>query len=940
MTYAVGSLVSARGREWVVLPGSEDDLVMVRPLGGTDDEATGIISTLEVIKEATFDLPDPGQPGDFRSARLLRDALRLGFRSSAGPFRSIGAIAVEPRPYQLVPLLMALKLDPVRLLIADDVGIGKTVEAALIAREMLEQGDARRLAVLCPPHLAEQWKAELDTKFHIDAQLILSSTAARLERGLPAGRSIFHEYPYVIVSTDFIKADRHRDDFIRSCPELVIVDEAHTCAADDGPKTRSRQQRHELVRQLALDPKRHLILVTATPHSGKEGAFRSLLTLLDPTFADLPEDLSGDHNRRQRERLARHLVQRKRPDIADFLGDTKFPVRQEQEVTYRLSSEYRALFDDVLDYARETVRDPLEGRHRQRVRWWSALALLRSIASSPAAAAATLRTRASAAGTETAEEADAIGRQTVLDVGDDDAETTDVIAGADIDGDEGDGDGAKARRRLRAMAKRAAALYGKPDAKLQQALKLITKMIDDGHQPIVFCRYIDTAEYVADELREHLKRAGVHVEAITGNLPPADREARIDAMGDHPKRLLVATDCVSEGNNLQDLFDAIVHYDLPWNPTRLEQREGRVDRFGQAAAVVPVTTYYGADNGIDQIVLDVLLRKHRTIRSALGVSIPVPGSTNDVIEAVAEGLLLAETGPVEQALPGMEEFLKPRTAEFNREWDRAADRERVSRRLFAQHGIKVEEVARELDAVRAAIGSGTDVETFVRESTAVLGGRITGTGRVEIDLSDAKDAVRDLVGADRQVGRFQPPTEDGEALFGRTHPTVNGLASYVLTSALDAQVDSPARRCGVIRTAAVSTRTTLLLVRHRFHIVTTRDGEEQPMLAEDCAVLAFSGAPDSPTWLDGDQVESLLSADPSGNVHPGQASEFLRQVVAHAPSWTQRLDDDAQTRADELHAAHVRVRDAANQKGVRYKVTPQRPVDVLGIYVYLPGAAQ
>ncbi|MFS8585551.1 MAG: ATP-dependent helicase, partial [Acidimicrobiia bacterium] len=154
MSYAPGSLVTARGREWVVLPESSDELVMVRPLGGTDDEVTGILPELEPVEPATFRLPDPDDLGDYRSARMLRDALRLGFRSSAGPFRSVGKIAVEPRPYQLVPLLMALKLDPVRLLIADDVGIGKTIEAALVAKELLEQGDARKRAVLCPPHLA------------------------------------------------------------------------------------------------------------------------------------------------------------------------------------------------------------------------------------------------------------------------------------------------------------------------------------------------------------------------------------------------------------------------------------------------------------------------------------------------------------------------------------------------------------------------------------------------------------------------------------------------------------------------------------------------------------------------------------------------------------------------------------------------------------------
>ena len=156
MTFAVGSLVRARGREWVVLPQSDSDLLMLRPLGGSEEEVTGIYVPLESVEHARFALPDPARLGDFRSCRLLRDALRLGFRSSAGPFRSFAHLAIEPRPYQLVPLLMALKLDPIRILIADDVGIGKTVEAALIARELLDRGEVTRLAVLCPPQLAEQ----------------------------------------------------------------------------------------------------------------------------------------------------------------------------------------------------------------------------------------------------------------------------------------------------------------------------------------------------------------------------------------------------------------------------------------------------------------------------------------------------------------------------------------------------------------------------------------------------------------------------------------------------------------------------------------------------------------------------------------------------------------------------------------------------------------
>src|SRR5436305_4883577 len=182
MSFAVGSLGKAGGREWVVLPESDEQMLVLRPLGGTEDEVAGIFMPLERVDSARFELPDPAQLGDYRSCRLLRDAVRLAFRSSAGPFRSFGHIAVEPRPYQLVPLLMALKLDPVRLLIADDVGIGKTIEACLIARELIDRGEVSRLAVLCPPQLAEQWQAELQDKFHLDAALVLASTASALGR--------------------------------------------------------------------------------------------------------------------------------------------------------------------------------------------------------------------------------------------------------------------------------------------------------------------------------------------------------------------------------------------------------------------------------------------------------------------------------------------------------------------------------------------------------------------------------------------------------------------------------------------------------------------------------------------------------------------------------------------------------------------------------------
>jgi len=273
VAFQAGSLVSARGREWVVLPDSTDDFLVLRPLGGTDDDVAAVLPTIEQVTAASFPPPRPDDLGDQISAGLLRSALRIGFRSTVGPFRNLAGLAVEPRAYQLVPLLMALRQETVRILISDDVGIGKTVEAGLIAAELLALGDARGLTVLCSPALAEQWSRELREKFGLDAELVLPSTARRLERTLIGDESIFQRYPVTVVSTDFIKSDRRRHEFLRTCPDLVIVDEAHTAVADGGPGGKARTHRYDLVRDLAGDERRHLILVTATPHSGKEEAF-------------------------------------------------------------------------------------------------------------------------------------------------------------------------------------------------------------------------------------------------------------------------------------------------------------------------------------------------------------------------------------------------------------------------------------------------------------------------------------------------------------------------------------------------------------------------------------------------------------------------------------------------------------------------------------------
>ncbi|MEU0406235.1 helicase-related protein [Streptomyces griseorubiginosus] len=967
-TYSAGSLVKARGREWVVLPESEPDLLVLRPLGGSDDDIAAVFP-FEHVEEARFAPPEPSDLGDQRAAGLLRTALRVGFRSGAGPFRSLAGIAVEPRAYQLVPLLMALRQKTVRMLISDDVGIGKTIEAGLIASEMLAQGEATGLAVLCSPALAEQWQQELRSKFGIDAELVLSSTVSRLERGLDLGQSLFDKYPNVIVSTDYIKSPRHRDDFVRHCPDLVIVDEAHTCVVADETSTSSQSQlRYELLRRVAEDADRHLLLVTATPHSGKESAFRNLLGLIKPELEHVSLDSESG-----RKLLAQHFVARKRADVRQYLTKedgladdslaerTAFPSdRYFKDETYKLSPEYRALLDDAIAYASERVEEAGgQGRREARIAWWSAIALLRSLVSSPRAAAQTLTTRSAAAIAASAEEADKLGAPLNSDSpGNDALEGIDVAPGAETAADSPLADLAKLAEQLEGPEK---------DLKLKALIKHIKALLADGYNPIVFCRYIPTAKYLAEQLEndpEKKKRsplgAKTVVKAVTGELSPQQRIERIEALAAEAgedaaaRRVLIATDCLSEGVNLQHHFDAVVHYDLAWNPTRHDQREGRVDRYGQRRDEVRVITLYGDDNGIDGKVLEVLIKKHRQIKKDLGISVSVPDElSTGVTDAIVEWLLMRGREN-EDALFSADAF-KVSTAKLDSDWNSAAERERQSRSRFAQRSIHPEEVAREVASIREALGGAGEIRTFVREALGALGAVLRGadgesgdfTAQVGGTPAGLRDALAPVVGAevvekDREIPfRGDPAVARGEAALVRTDPVVGALASHVLNAALDTQAEGarPARRCGVITTDAVSTRTTLLLVRYRFHLtLPSRSGERQ-LVAEDARLLAFEGAPKNGMWLTPEQATALLEATASENTDPHFGERTMTRILGQLPDVHGYLETFGDELAAELDAAHRRVRAASGEIVRGLSVTAQKPADILGTYVYLPAAA-
>jgi superfamily II DNA or RNA helicase len=937
--WQVGSLVSVREREWVVLA-CEDEILRLRPLYGSEAETCGIHLGIEGrdVRTASFPLPDPKTAGDFIAGRLLRDAARLSLRSGAGPFRSLGRLSVRPRPYQFVPLIMALRLDPVRLLIADDVGVGKTIEAALIARELLDRGDVKRICVLCPPHLCDQWQRELETKFHLRAAVIRTSTLARLERELPRkDQGIYGYYQHLVVSIDFAKSERRRSAFLQDCPDLVIVDEAHTASQPYRAASREQQQRHDLVRELAArDPSRHLLLLTATPHSGIEQNFLSLLALLDPHFANLTLTQLSE---RERARLAKHFVQRRRADVQKWLGEeTPFPTRVSDEAKYRLTKDYEKLFYDVLAFTRETVLETGLDRPRQRVRYWAALSLLRCLMSSPAAAvqAFSKRTEAVRPRTEDSEDDEQRQRETMDALREEG--TLDTVPEAAIEAGEVDVS-ERDRRRLREFGRRAEAIVeAQEDTKIEKAAEVVADFLRRGFRPIVYCRFIATAKYVAEELELRLKGrfSDIHAVAVTGETgSDEEREARVAELAESPRRVLVATDCMSEGINLQDHFDAVVHYDLPWNPNRLEQREGRVDRYGQPKPEVRATILYGEDNPIDAIVLDVLIRKAREIYKSLGVSVPVPVNAESVVQAVIQ-VLFESRRPVPTAQMRLEFAEFGTVQQIHDQWDRDAARERESRTRFAQHAIKPDEVSRELEAMDEVLGNPDAVRGFLNEASQRMAfGLKRKNGSFLLDCTRLEDIACRLGWKKPQEVIFDGvPPADGVQVIGRNHPLVVALSDRILGEAFAGKPGSKFARCGAIYTTAVNRRVALALLRLRYRLTRRQGGA---LFAEEVLATGFRRTGEKLEWLPPNDEETLRLLEQATPVANISEPERQKQVAWSLEVLAEAHDDlkaIAKQRAARLEESYARLRQYISGGRIRAECEPP---DILGVYVLLPG---
>lgn len=937
-----GKLVAFRGRDWMVLPSADPELLLLKPLGGSEEEITGVFRPLnapgEAVSETELPRPKAADLHDFSSAKLLFEANRLSFRNASGPFRCMGKLSFRPRSYQIVPLVMALKQRVVRLLLADDVGIGKTVEALLILKELIERGEITRFAVICPPHLCEQWQQELKEKLDMDAEIIRSSTAATLDRKIPDDNSIFFHVPYQVISIDYIKADRRRPIFLKDCPELIIIDEAHTCALPAGSKSRNQQQRYHLLHEIAQDPHRHLLLLTATPHSGKDEEFKSLLGLVNPELEAY--DLSN-LSQKERRRIARHFLQRKRENIRRWLKEvTPFPERESKEIAYQLSPEYAAVYQQIWRFAKGFSKES-GNQLRTRVRYWAALALLRGVMSSPAAGLSMLLNRHRKRVDELLSESDLPKVNPAIDsfsTPDDDTLQTWI--------DDALPDVAELREMER-LARQLEALSGpEKDWKARKAISIVKQWIGEDFHPIIFCRFISTANYLGALLKAALP-ASVEVQVVTSEMADEQRREMVAALGNFERRVMIATDCLSEGINLQEHFTAVLHYDLPWNPNRIEQREGRVDRYGQTAPIVKAALLWGENNRIDNIVLQVLIKKVRDIQRATGVSITIGDESSSIMDSVLKEVLSHEDAIIQpRAIQlsldfGVDFSLQQTDQLITNELEQAKEKALRLRSIFAHETVKPEDIEPELREVDEAIGDIRSVEQLVIAGLAHLGVLIhrNGPGFILHTTNLPPHLKRFFPGQTSALICFDSPTPRGYRYIGRNHRFVEQLCQFLLGLAFEQQGRyQKVARAAVVQTDAVSIKTTL--VQFRVRNVIKEVGSYRELVSEEMYLWGYRGSGTSAETLDYAEAKTyLLHAQSVGNFPAErQKAEFESALTTFADKQSE-FHTLAEARAEHLVEAHGRFKNLVG--GRRYEaVHPVLPPDIMGVYLLIPKPKQ
>jgi superfamily II DNA or RNA helicase len=671
-----GQLVHVRHRPFVVrdvrasaLParGSAEKQNLVT-LSSLEDEGLGeemtVLWELEpgAVCHEESGLPTPKAFDEPRRLEAFLDAVRWGAVSQAdetalqSPFRS----GIEVDEYQLDPVVRALSMPRVNLLIADDVGLGKTVETGLVAQELILRHRVRTVLVVCPSSLQVQWRDEMRDKFGLDFRIVDTELMRDLRRRRGLHVNPWSHFPRLITSVDFLKRERPLRLFRECLPsngestyprrfDLLVVDEAHNVAPSGRGKYATDSQRTAAIRTLAPHFE-HRLFLSATPHNGYRESFSALLELLD------------------NQRFARNVMPNRGQLEAVMVRRMKSELKTRWDGSRRFAD--RKVFPIEVDYtpaerrAHQALRLYAEARQASAVADGECFAtefvmklLKKRLFSSPAAFATTLEKHIKTVGLGSGSEAHAWRKQLENadedNANDDDYETT-TLEAVETASKVARPLSTEEKKLLGELREYASTASSAADSKARALIKWVTEIVRPNgkwtnERVIIFTEYRTTQKWLHGLLAAAGLAADKRLLMIYGGMDHEEREAAKAAFQADPEiapvRILLATDAASEGINLQNHCHILIHTEIPWNPNRLEQRNGRVDRHGQKAETVEIFHFVG--KGFNEVTptaapgelegdLEFLMRaalKVEAIREDLGKVGPV------IAEQVEEAML-------------------------------------------------------------------------------------------------------------------------------------------------------------------------------------------------------------------------------------------------------------------------------------------------------------
>ena len=588
--YPVGARVVIRDEEWRITGVEEttragarlrvkgvSDLVRGKnAIFYTKYEGEGAIRILKPEETALF---EDTSAGFIRSKLYLEALLRTAPKTDPERIEVADRAAMDPLPYQFDPALTALKRPRARILIADAVGIGKTLEAGILTSELIARGRGRRILVLATKAMLSQFQQEFWNRFSIPLVRLDSAGIQRVRSRLPSNHNPFLYFDRSIISIDTLKQDSEYRHFLETARwDIIVIDEAHNVAVRSGQSQRAK------LAQLLASRSDTMILLSATPHDGKPESFASLLNILDPTAIPDPS-----HYRLEDFAKKGLVVRRFKKDVAEQVKKS-FPDRVIRTEEVPAGAEEEA----VLSYLKELRFSTLDHTERTGARLFSTT-LAKAFYSSPAACRSVIRHRVA----KLEKQAERPGaREDIEKLQELDALVSRVTP-----------------EKFGKLARLAALMKGEDPA-------FDWKPFDTKDRLVVFTESVETLEFLKKELP---KRAGLkpnQVIDLSGKLPDSDIMARVNEFnnGESPARLLLCSDVASEGINLHHFAHRMIHFDIPWSLMTFQQRNGRIDRYGQTEQpqILYMQTVSANDRAAgDARVLERLIEKDRMVHENL-----------------------------------------------------------------------------------------------------------------------------------------------------------------------------------------------------------------------------------------------------------------------------------------------------------------------------------